>query len=605
VTPENDAPRNASAALSTTVLDELVRRGLRHVVLAPGSRSAPLAFAAHRAAVEGRLTLHTRIDERSAGFLALGLAVTSRSPVAIVTTSGTAVANLHPAVLEASHKGVPLVVLTADRPARLRGTQANQTTDQVRIFGTAPRFDADVPPGDPAADRDAQAAQVETWRALVGDAVAAAKGAAADAADAGADAGPGPVHLNLQLAEPLVPGDPDGWSAPVSRSGVEGDSGAAHDARAEPDARTGRGFVATAPATAAEAVDEHLLEPGPRTVVIAGDDAGPPARVLAEENGWPLLAEPTSGSRTGANAIRTYRLLLGEEDLVRRIERVVVCGHPTLSRPVARLMSSPDVEVVAVRNATGYTDPGHRVSRVLRWPVSTGSTTRDGSTTADPAWLDEWRERDAARGAALDALLTEQGRLTPHQVAGAVAAALPAGGLLLVGASNPVRDLDLMVPRYRVGDRRMVIGNRGLAGIDGSVSSAIGAALGRPHSTRAFALLGDVTFLHDANGLVLGPDEPRPDLTVVVVNDDGGSIFSSLEQGGSTYSASFERLFGTPHHVDLAALCAATRTPHWRVESLEELRHALASPAGGIEVVEAVVTRHDRRALDAAIRALR
>jgi 2-succinyl-5-enolpyruvyl-6-hydroxy-3-cyclohexene-1-carboxylate synthase len=264
---------------------------------------------------------------------------------------------------------------------------------------------------------------------------------------------------------------------------------------------------------------------------------------------------------------------------------------------VTRLISDPDLEVVALRNRTGYTDPGRAVSRVI-----------DGPVTVDPpnddAWLQEWLTADAQRGADLDALLAGRGTLTPHQVAGAVAHALPPSGLFFVGASNPIRDLDLMVPRYRVGDRRMVLGNRGLAGIDGSVSTAIGAALGRPHSSRAFALLGDVTFRHDANGLVLGPDEPRPDLTVVVVNDDGGSIFASLEQGGPAYADSFERVFGTPHHVDLASLCAATRTPHWKVDSLAELEHALASPAGGIEVVEAVVGRHDRRELDAAIRAL-
>jgi 2-succinyl-5-enolpyruvyl-6-hydroxy-3-cyclohexene-1-carboxylate synthase len=219
-------------------------------------------------------------------------------------------------------------------------------------------------------------------------------------------------------------------------------------------------------------------------------------------------------------------------------------------------------------------------------------------------WLDEWRQRDKVLSQRLDRLLAEQGTLTPHQVAGAVSAALPPGGLLFVGASNPVRDLDLMVAPYGVGDRRMVVGNRGLAGIDGSVSSAVGAALGRPHSTRALALLGDVTFLHDANGLVLGPDEERPDLTVVVVNDDGGSIFASLEQGAAQHAASYDKLFGTPHGVDLASLCAATRTPHWRVDSLAELRHALASPAGGIEVVEAVVRRDNRRDLDAAIRDL-
>jgi len=223
--------------------------------------------------------------------------------------------------------------------------------------------------------------------------------------------------------------------------------------------------------------------------------------------------------------------------------------------------------------------------------------------TASP-WLEEWKARDAVVSRQLDDLLAGRGALSPQQVAGAVSAAVPPGGLLFVGASNPVRDLDLMVAPYDVGDRRMVLGNRGLSGIDGSVSSAIGAALGRPHSTRAMALLGDVTFLHDANGLVLGPDEERPDLTFVVVNDDGGSIFASLEQGSAEHAGSYDKLFGTPHHVDLASLCAATRTPHWRVDGLAELRHALDNPAGGLEVVEVVVRRDDRRELDRAIRAL-
>jgi 2-succinyl-5-enolpyruvyl-6-hydroxy-3-cyclohexene-1-carboxylate synthase len=223
---------------------------------------------------------------------------------------------------------------------------------------------------------------------------------------------------------------------------------------------------------------------------------------------------------------------------------------------------------------------------------------------ADDGWLAEWKERDGERGRALDGLLHAWAPLTAQHVAGAIARALPPAGLLFVGASNPVRDLDLMVPHYPVGDRRLVIGNRGLAGIDGSVSSAVGAVLGRPRTSRAFALLGDVTFLHDSNGLVLGPDEEHPDLTVVVANDDGGSIFASLEQGGASYADSYEKLFGTPHGVDISALCAATRTPHWKVESLRELEHALANPNGGVEVVEVGVRRDDRRALDEAIRAL-
>jgi 2-succinyl-5-enolpyruvyl-6-hydroxy-3-cyclohexene-1-carboxylate synthase len=572
-------PANSSAALANAVVDELVRCGVRDAVLAPGSRSAPLAFAFHDA--QDRLRLHTRIDERSAGFLALGIARTSRRPVAVVTTSGTAVANLHPAVLEASHAGVPLLLLTADRPARLRGTNANQTTDQARIFGDAVRLHADVPPPHPGSG-DAERRQVVGWRALTARATATATGRLARAA--------GPVHLNVQLEEPLTPEVEDGWGSPLD--GAPG---------GHPWATAG---------------DRALWQPTPvsrdlRTVVVAGDDAGPPARVLAETAGWPLLAEPTSGSRTGDNVIRSYRLLLGDEQLCARIQQVVVFGHPTLSRPVSRLLARDDIELYAVRSPSGWSDPGNHVHVLVDRVELEGAQpgwfaheqVDEPVRDADP-WLAEWQQRDAEVSKRLDALLDERDDLTPHHVAAAVSAALPPGGLLFVGSSNPVRDLDLMVAPYAVGDRRMVVGNRGLAGIDGSVSSAIGSALGRPHSTRSLALLGDVTFLHDSNGLALGPDEDRPDLTIVVVNDDGGSIFASLEQGAAQHAASYDKLFGTPHGVDLASLCAATRTPHRKVDLVADLRVALDSPAGGIEVVEAVVRRDDRRALDAAIRDL-
>lgn len=573
-------PRNASTAMATVLVDELVRCGVREIVLAPGSRSAALAFAAHAAAEDGRIRLHTRIDERSAGFLALGLAKSSHRPVPVVTTSGTAVANLHPSVLEASHAGVALVVLSADRPAGLRGTNANQTTDQVKIFGDAVRAFADVPPGFVGAG---EAQQVASWRSLVARFAAAASGRTTGA--------PGPVHINAQFTEPMTPDADDGWTTTCP---------------GRPD-----GQPWTMPADPPRA-DPERLDDDRRTVLVAGDDAGAPARVLAELAGWPLLAEPTSGSRTGDNAIRTYRLLLDDEELAGRIQRVVVSGHPTLSRPVARLLARSDVEVIAVMSATGWTDPGHNVSRVvravqvgdLRWSAEPPPPESVRAERPTSPWLLEWLDRDAELSASLDELLEKRGELTPHHVAGAVAAVLPAGGLLFVGASNPVRDLDLMVPRYTVGERRLVIANRGLAGIDGSVSSAIGAVLGRSRTTRAFALLGDVTFLHDSNGLVIGPDEARPDLTIVVVNDGGGSIFASLEQGGPSYSSSFEKLFGTPHGADLSALCRASGTAHRRVTTLDELRSVLDSPTGGIEVVEAVVRRDNRRDLDAAIRGL-
>jgi 2-succinyl-5-enolpyruvyl-6-hydroxy-3-cyclohexene-1-carboxylate synthase len=515
----------SATELARAVVAAMVADGVREVVLAPGSRNAPLSFAAFDAAEAGLLRLHIRIDERTAGFLALGL-TKGGSRAAVVCTSGTAVANLHPAVLEAHHAGVAMVVVTADRPLRLRGTDANQTTDQVGIFGAlVPTLDL--------------AAAPETLPA-------------------------GLVHLNLQLDDPLVP--PDRWT-PAS-SVIE--EGALRPSR-HPD-------------------PTHLAL-GPRTVVGAGDDAGPAARRLAAQAGWPLLAEPSSGARTGP-ALRTYRLLLATA-LADDVERALVFGHPTLSRPVQRLLARPGVEVVdtqaAVRRAFG-------VDRVVAVPGVEGAD--------DPAWLAAWQEADGSVSRQLDALLDGSG-FTGFHVAAAVSRSLPPGGHLVVGASNPIRDLDLMATAYEVGSRRKVISNRGLAGIDGTVSTAIGASLARRDGSRNLALMGDVTFLHDATGLVIGPEEPRPDLTLVVANDDGGSIFATLEQGADDYAHAYERLFGTPHHVDLAALCQATRTPHWRVDSVAELEHALSSPHGGIDVVEAVVDRSHRRELDLAVRALR
>jgi 2-succinyl-5-enolpyruvyl-6-hydroxy-3-cyclohexene-1-carboxylate synthase len=525
----------SSTALARAVVEALLRAGVRHVVLAPGSRNAPLSFALYDAATAGLITLHTRIDERTAAFLALGIAKSSHRPAAVVTTSGTAAANLHPAMMEAAHTGLPLVAVTADRPARLRGTIANQTTDQVGLFGSSAVTASDV---------------VD----------------AGDLAEGLAGLARGPVHLNVQLDDPLVPTD---HVRPVV---------------AEPEPLE------------PEESETLVLEPGPATVVVAGDDAGPSARLLAEAAGWPLLAEPTSGARNGRHVIRTYRLLLGTP-LADRIERVVVLGSPTLSRPVQRLLARDGLEVVARRPRGCWADRPHPVTR-----EHAGAFAVSGAD--DPSWLEEWRSADRVLSADLDALVVAEPELTPYDVAAAVNAALPAGGLLHVGASNPIRDLDLMARPYPVGERRLVIANRGLAGIDGTLSTAIGAALGRPHSTRALVYVGDVTFLHDLTGLVIGPDEARPDLTIVVANDNGGSIFATLEQGAAEHAGPFDKLFGTPHGVDLAPLCAGLHVPHWRVRDRAELEHALANPNGGIEVVEAVVRRDNRRVLDERIRAL-
>lgn len=527
------APESATALARATV-EALLAIGTRHVVLAPGSRNAPLSFALADTAAAGVLTLHTRIDERTAGFLALGIAKTSRVPVAVVTTSGTATANLHPAVMEAAHAGVALVAVTADRPARLRGTLANQTTDQVGLFGAA------------APGRDV---------VTVADLTAALAGIAS-----------GPVHLNLQFDEPLLPTD---VFTPTTR---------------QPEREP---WVRGTP---------YPLTQGPATVVVAGDDSGPGPRVLAEAAGWPLLAEPTSGARNGPNVIRGYRLLL-ETELGRQVERVVVAGVPTLSRPVQRLLAREGVEVVSRRARGRWAERPHPVSFEYDGPFEVDQP-------ADPAWLAAWTEADRDLRSGIETILGAQSGLTPYDVAAAVHAAVPAGGLLHVGASNPIRDLDLMAGAYPVGERRLVIANRGLAGIDGTLSTAIGATLGRPHSTRAILYVGDVTFLHDLTGLVIGPAESRPDLTIVVANDDGGSIFATLEQGAPAYGDRFEKLFGTPHGADLASLCSGLRVPHWRVADRNELALALANPNGGLEVVEVPVRRDNRRALDAEIRAL-
>jgi 2-succinyl-5-enolpyruvyl-6-hydroxy-3-cyclohexene-1-carboxylate synthase len=218
----------------------------------------------------------------------------------------------------------------------------------------------------------------------------------------------------------------------------------------------------------------------------------------------------------------------------------------------------------------------------------------------DDGWMGSWRAADAAVSRRIDEIAATPEGL-PLQVAAAVADAVVARALLVVGSSQPVRDLDVMTPSYAEGERRLIIGNRGLAGIDGTVSTAIGAALGRA-SSRSLAYLGDLTFLHDANGLVLGPDEPRPDLTFVVVNDDGGAIFSMLEQGAPEHAGAFERVFGTPHGVDLGALCASTRTAYERVTDVARLRGALAEDVEGIRVLEVPLSRSGRRDLDAALR---
>jgi 2-succinyl-5-enolpyruvyl-6-hydroxy-3-cyclohexene-1-carboxylate synthase len=592
-----DVTTTPATTAARVLVQALAALGVEDVVLAPGSRSAPLAYAladaarpdADRPDGAPALRVHVRIDERSAAFLALGLvrassagpdgAVRPARPVAVVTTSGTAVANLHPAVLEAHHSGLPLLVLTADRPHELRGTGANQTTDQVGLFGSAVRLVVDVPAPVGLPDED------RSLRRTVARAVAAATGARTG--------DPGPVHVNLAYREPLVPDD-TAWPEPSTL-------GLTHvQARPVPAA------PAIAPAGEPSSTARRGAVP---TVLVAGDGAGPLARRLAEVNGWPLLAEPSSGARGGPHAIAAYRLLLAHPRLGGAVRRAVVLGRPTLSRPVQQLLARPDVEVVVIApRGADWTDASRTAGEVLLEPPV---RMRTGRMRAPDGWLDAWRGADAAAARAIDGVLdvldgagggrrSRSGtRVTGPALARVVAQVSGAQDALVVGSSHPVRDLDLVA---RWSEPPLVLANRGLAGIDGTVSTAVGVALGLP-DRRVRALLGDLTFLHDVGGLLRGPLEPVAHLQLVVANDDGGSIFATLEPGEPERADVFERFFATPHGADIAALCAGYGVRHTRVSDLDGLLPALAAPGRGLSVVEVRIDRAGRRALGERIAA--
>ena len=568
---------NPSTALASVLVDELVRGGVREVVLAPGSRSAPVAYAVLAAEAEGRLRLHVRVDERSAGFLALGLAKGSGAPAVVVTTSGTAVANLHPAVLEAHHGEVPLLVLSADRPHELRGTGANQTTTEPGVFGGATRLDVDRPAP------EVLPAGPGPWRSTVARLLAAARG------DTGGV--PGPVHLDVGFREPLVP---DAAQEPLP---------------AELDGRPG-GAAWSAARAVTRARSGDPLEQVDRTLVVVGDlpDGVPVEDVVgwAVHRGHPLVAEPFGPAALRDAAVPHGSLLLSATDWLDAHvpDRVLLVGRPTLSRAVAQLLRRPGLVVEAVPGTSSWSDPAHVVSRVHPWGVLSADTPDEVvEVSVPPAGRDpraefahDWSEAGRVLAAGVEA--DPPPWPTGLAVARAVADALDEDSLLVVGSSSPVRDLDLGVPAAVAG---RVVANRGLAGIDGMVSTAVGVALGTGRV--AHALVGDLTFLHDSGGLLVGPHEPRPDLTVVVVDDDGGGIFTTLEPGEPERAPAFERVFGTPTGTDLEALCRAHGVPYERVGSREELQAAVRRPPEGIRVVVVPVDRSTHRRAHADLRA--
>jgi 2-succinyl-5-enolpyruvyl-6-hydroxy-3-cyclohexene-1-carboxylate synthase len=584
--PDGDTARvthNPATDYAVALLTSLVRGGVRHLVVSPGSRSQALALVAAELEKSGAAQLHVRIDERVSGFLALGLARESGVPAVVITTSGTATANLHPAVLEAHESSVPLIVLTSDRPEELRGIRANQTTRQHGLYGPATRLALDVPApeGSPG--------ELEAAEELARSAVRAAVGADS--------AAPGPVHINLALRSPLS----------VAVPSLIVDTSAAVPAVARPSA-LGR---------------EHLdLSDGPRTVVIAGADAGEDAESLARAGGFPLLAEISSGARFGPNLVVAYRELLSDDAFGGRVERAVVFGHPTLSREVPALLSRDDVEVIVVapRGAESY-NPAHRAVTVGSVAAPTSVDLRSpevrrwvGSWVFASRRLQEVAEQQADGGsvapdvdkarsyAPADALAFAKAELAA--VRAPITRPLLAEALwrytwphdrLVFGASRLIRDADKIVP----GKKICVHANRGLAGIDGTIGTSIGIALASQAAAQAAGapagvtrvLLGDLTLLHDVGSLLFGTGEHRPHLQVVVGNDGGGTIFDGLEVAATAPETAFDRVLYTPQSVDIASLASAYGWAHRVARTKGELDQALSAPPAGVSIVEVPLDR--------------
>jgi 2-succinyl-5-enolpyruvyl-6-hydroxy-3-cyclohexene-1-carboxylate synthase len=521
-------------------------------------------MALHDADSADRVRLHVRIDERTAGFLALGLARGSDRPVAVVTTSGTAVANLHPAVLEASHGGVPLIVLSADRPPWLRDVGANQAVDQRGLFGPALRMFHEF--GVPRRSAGQQAG----WRAMACRAVAAANGVGGF---------PGPVQLNVPLADPLLPDDHaggqqlDDWPEPL----------------------VGR----TGPWTSVSGSDDIFgpaiapTVPGERVIFVA-DLTHPWAAPIAQA-GHLVVAE--AGGAAGSAVLNAGMHLLAVAEFIDAVtpERVVVLGRPTLFRQVQQVLGDQRIVVDAIAHPAGYPDPvGSTRAVAPGWP--------DLRELPDQEWAEKWREANLKAAEAIDSSLAELDINASPRLARDLVATLPSGATLILGSSQAPRDVALSTAAR---DGVRVVANRGVAGIDGTVSTSVGVAL-KAEGGPAVALLGDLTFLHDITGLVIGPHEPRPDLTIVVSNNDGGAIFGTLEAGRPAHSRAFERVFGTPHGVLLAGLVESFGAEHVLVSTADELPAALADP-GGIRVVEVPTSRTELPAtldrLKAAVRA--
>ncbi len=551
---------------SLAFVAELVRSGVQHVVSSPGSRSQALALAADAISHwDGSdFHVHVCIDERTAGFFGLGLAVQARQPVALLCTSGSAPAHYLPALLEAKHSGIPLIALTADRPEELRGIGANQTTKQVGMFGHAVHTSVEVP-----APSETEGLAEEA-RGYARDAV--------DRAQEGAERGrPGPVHLNVAFREPL--------SSPISfeQAMIEIESFA--DIQKE-------SVVAGPPRVV-------TLDPEPGTVVIAGHLAGPEAEQLAQDLGAVLIAEVHSGARYGKNLVVLYRELLETPPQGQEIKRVVCVGRPTLARQTQRILSQTDVQQVVWQRGepepSNFSGTAHIVDEVRVSRLATDTEARE--------WVSPWVTASRAHleqksvvleppapdvGALASDMASDRARfaeqemsvvrksLTRRDTAREVWEHTWPGDQLILGSSRMIREFDRLVP----GKKIPVWSNRGLSGIDGTIATARGFASGRSHAGLAGitrVVLGDLALLHDAGSLLLQDSErDNSRLQVLVVVDGGGSLFDSLEVAETTTPDAYERVIFTPSHADLESLATAYGWSYRKAQDLGGLIEGLA-----------------------------
>ena len=499
-----------TTSLARVIVRQIIEAGITDVVISPGSRNAPLSFAFFAASQKGLIKLHSRIDERTAAFFALGLAKASGRAVPIVCTSGTAVANYHPAVLEAHHTNTPLLVLTADRPARLRKTGANQTTEQARIFGKSVRYFADI---------SGAVFPMELPLYSLAN---------------------GPVHLNIQFEEPLAADSDSSWLDEIT----------------------------VAPRTIKSTKTPSSLKvKSERGVLVVGHDRGgftvEEVNAFADQLGWPLVSEDPLSLK---NAISHASLFLGSTAISKELtpKTVIVIGRTTLSRSINTFIAAADKQIVIdSRIATVDTDR-YADKRFTQIPTLE-------SNSADQEWLEKWKKFSERTSNELEKVT----QWSEPVLARTVASHIKNGTTLFVSSSRPVRDIEAFATA-RSGIETFA--NRGLAGIDGNISTAMGIATAR---TSTIAVLGDLSFLHDLTGLIHGD---KPNLLILVVDNNGGGIFSTLAHRGSD---GFESIFGTPHNLDLSAITKALNIKTSSVNSVAQLEKELSQPIEGIRVIVA------------------